>query len=405
MVNVKISFFLKSRFNKQRHQPIVMTICINKTRTQVFTGIWIHQSKWDQRKKQVKGNHEEVNALNDTLAALRTKIRQISNELLLSGREFNALTIKQRINEGFTKDLGVLTRFQVFLDRMKAQIGGKYTLATHQKYANTKLRISEFIKDKFKRNDIFLYELETSFIEDFEIWLRKKFKVNHNTIYKSYQRFTRFIRYEVNVGNLEKYPFPNYELKMQFKQGHFLTFDEIKSLENSKQDSIPLEQTRLLFLFCCFSGLAFIDMYNLTIDNLIKDEEGILWIKSTRQKSKSRVSIPLISNAINILNELRSGKFLIKEGKLLPIKANIHLNLEIKRVCALAGIENANKVSFHSARRSTSSLMIKAGVPLQILQKVLSHKSIGTTLQFYTHSDDIMVAKAMKELDSKLNNK
>jgi integrase len=163
-----------------------------------------------------------------------------------------------------------------------------------------------------------------------------------------------------------------------------------------------LEQTRLLFLFCCYTGLAFIDMYNLTIDNLIKDEEGIIWVKSTRQKSRSRISIPLISNAISILHELRSGKYPIRDNKLLPIKANIHLNLEIKRVCALSGINDFEKVSWHSSRRSLSSIMMKANLPILVLQKILSHKSLHTSIQWYSHTDDAMVSKSMLELDNKL---
>ena len=88
---------------------------------------------------------------------------------------------------------------------------------------------------------------------------------------------------------------------------------------------------------------------------------------------------------------------------LLPVKSNVHLNLEIKQVCGLAGINNSENITWHCARRSTSSLMMKAGIPLQILQKVLSHKSLHTSLQFYSHTDDVMVKEAMIELDKRLN--
>jgi integrase len=189
---------------------------------------------------------------------------------------------------------------------------------------------------------------------------------------------------------------------MEYKQGHYLTYDEIMMIEKNEIELPVLEQTRLLFLFCCYTGLAFIDMYNLTLDNLVKDEDGIIWVKSTRQKSRSRISIPLISNAVSILQKLRSGKYPIRERKLLPLKANIHLNLEIKRVCALSGIENAEKVCWHDARRSLSSLMMKANLPILVLQKVLSHKSLHTSIEWYSHTDDAMVSKSMLELDNKL---
>ena len=127
------------------------------------------------------------------------------------------------------------------------------------------------------------------------------------------------------------------------------------------------------------------------------------WIKTFRQKSKSRVSVPLISRAVKSLEILRSEKFERKEGKLLPVKSNVHLNYEIKQVATLANIQNPELVTWHTARRSTSSLLMKAGIPLQVLQKILSHKSLNTSLMYYSHTDDEMVGKAMAELEKKLN--
>jgi integrase len=221
-------------------------------------------------------------------------------------------------------------------------------------------------------------------------------------VYKQWSRFSRYIRKQIAIGNIDKYPFPDYQIKMEYKQGHYLTYDEIMIIENNELELPALEQTRLLFLFCCYTGLAFIDMYNLTLDNLIKDDDGMIWVKSTRQKSRSRISIPLISNAVSILKKLRSGIYPLRGNKLLPIKANIHLNLEIKRVCALSGILNAEKVSWHVSRRSLSSLMMKANLPILVLQKVLSHKSLHTSIEWYAHTDDDMVSKSMLELDNKL---
>ena len=151
-----------------------------------------------------------------------------------------------------------------------------------------------------------------------------------------------------------------------------------------------------------YTGLAFIDLYNLKESDLFNDDDGMLWFKTYRQKSKSRVSVPLISNALNHIKILRSGEFDITPSKLLPIKSNVHLNYEIKQIASAARIKEPETVTFHCARRSTSSIMMKAGIPLQILQKVLSHRSIATSIQFYSHTDDEMVKNAMRDLDEKL---
>jgi site-specific recombinase XerD len=101
---------------------------------------------------------------------------------------------------------------------------------------------------------------------------------------------------------------------------------------------------------------------------------------------------------------LRNGDFVIPKGRLLPVKSNVRLNYELKQIASMAKIESCEKTCWHSARRSTSSLMMQAEIPLQILQKVLSHKSLSTSLQYYSHVDDQQVGKAMKLLDEKLNN-
>jgi integrase len=402
MSSVKLSFFIKSKCNKQKQSPIVMTIHYGGLRTQIYTGVWIERKLWDGRRKIVKGNDEYVSTINETIKSLEVIARKVCNELVLSGKPFNAITIKDKIKNGFNKQIKVIEGFEMFLFKIKDLVGKKYTKATLVKYTNTKERVKEFIKYYTQRSDIFLYELDSQFMEEFDSWLRTKYLNNNNSVYKQWSRFSKFIRKQISIGNIDKYPFPDYQIKMEYKQGHYLTYDEIMIIENNEIELPTLEQTRLLFLFCCYTGLAFIDMFNLTLENLIKDEDGIIWVKSTRQKSRSRISIPLISNAVTILQKLRSGKYPIRENKLLPIKANIHLNLEIKRVCALSGIQNAEKVCWHDARRSLSSLMMKANLPILVLQKVLSHKSLHTSIEWYSHTDDAMVSKSMLELDNKL---
>jgi integrase len=403
MSNVKFTFFLKTRKNSLNQHPIVLSITLNQDRTQLFTGVWIDKKKWNEKTKKIKGNDEDTQSLNDTLLSILSNARNVSNELLISGRPYNPNTIKLKLKEGFNKSKGVVESYEIFLDRMKKLIPSKYTQSTLTKYTNTKERVKEFIKHYTRRNDIYLYELDSQFMEDFDLWLRKKYNVQHNTVYKTYQRLTRFIRYEISRGNLDKYPFPDYQIRMVVKEGHYLSFEDIQKLENFEIENRKLYQTKLLFLFTIYTGLSFIDLYKSKESDLIIDDDGMYWLKTFRQKSKSRVSVPLISYAVECLKKLRSGEFEIQKGSLLPVKSNVHLNLEIKQVCQLCGIKDGHLTTWHSGRRSTSSLMMKMGIPLQILQKVLSHKSLSTSLMYYTHTDDTMVKESMKELDKRLN--
>ena len=405
MSNVKFNYFLKNNPNNKRELPIVMTIIMSGERTQMFTGLWTVKSKWNQKYSKVIGTDPDSKSINDTLLSFISRGRRVVNELVVSGKPFNPNTVKDKLKNGFSKNLKTIESYNLFLERMERKIPSKYTRSTYVKYLNTKLRVEEFMKHYTKRNDIFLYELDSEFMENFDLWLRDKYKVAHNTVYKTYQRFTRFIRLEVSNGNLDRYPFSNYSIKMIQKQGHYLSFEDIEKLENLNVDLPRLYHVKHLFLFSVYTGLAYADMNKLSKNDLYTDDEGMMWIKTTRQKSKSRVSIPLISNALKSLNILTNGDFQIQKGKLLPMKSNVRLNYEIKQICSMSRIKDYEKVTWHSARRSTSSIMMKAGIPLQILQKVLSHKSLSTSLMYYTHVEDSHVKEGMKLLDEKLNQK
>lgn len=404
MNNVKVNFFLKSRVNHLHQYPIVMTITMNYDRTQIFTGIWIAKNRWNEKTKTVKGKDEETKTLNDTLATLQSHVRQVANELLTSGKPFNPNIIKDRIKNGITRNMGVVESFDLFLKRMENMVPTTYTRATLVKYTNTKERVKEFIKKHTQRNDIYLYELQDEFMEAFELFLRKNYQVSHNTIYKTYQRFTRFLRFEVSRGHLDKYPFPDYKMRMLPKVCHSLTYDEIRRIENLAITDTPrLLQVQQLFILAIYTGIAFIDMEQSKPEDLVLDDSGMLWLRTYRQKTRSRISVPLISNAVKSLEILRSGIFDIPKGKLLPVKNNARMNFEIKQVCELAEINNPELVTWHSARRSTSALLMRMGIPLEILQKILSHKSLGTSLMYYAHVNDDQVSRAMKLLDKRLN--
>jgi len=264
MSNVKFNYFLKNNPNNKRELPIVMTIVMSGERTQMFTGLWTVKSKWNQKYSKVIGTDPDSKSINDTLLSFISRGRRVVNELVVSGKPFNPNTVKDKLKNGFSKNLKTIESYNLFLERMERKIPSKYTRSTYVKYLNTKLRVEEFIKHYTKRNDIFLYELDSEFMENFDLWLRDKYKVAHNTVYKTYQRFTRFIRLEVSNGNLDRYPFPNYSIKMIQKQGHYLSFEDIEKLENLVVDLPRLYHVKHLFLFSVYTGLAYADMNKLS---------------------------------------------------------------------------------------------------------------------------------------------
>jgi len=184
MSNVKFSLFIKkAKKNTQNQHPIVLTISVAGVRSQIYTGVSVELKQWNPILKKVKGYDENAKALNSTLEALLINARQISNQLMISGVPFNPNTIKEQLRNGGKKSPLLIESFDKFLSRMNSLIPSRYTRATLVKYTNTKNRVKEFVKHKTNRNDIFLYELNTQFMEEFDIWLRTKYQNNNNSVY------------------------------------------------------------------------------------------------------------------------------------------------------------------------------------------------------------------------------
>lgn len=149
--------------------------------------------------------------------ALNIKVHQIINQLTILGKPFNIHTIKETLDGRSIGQATILKAFDEHLRMMNRLKGKEYEKPTIIKYTNTRLRIKQFIKYKFKRSDLFLYELNDNFLTEFEMYLKEKCDNSKTTCYKHYQRFTLVVRKAIQKGYLDKYPFPDYRIRMPKK--------------------------------------------------------------------------------------------------------------------------------------------------------------------------------------------
>ena len=193
-MNVKLSFWTRSsQKNKQQKVPIYMRIQFNNVRTQSSVGVYINLSQWDKKGERVKGLSAESEAINGKLDALKSRVIKVYNELLLSGKPFNAFTIKENILNEQSQAITFDDIMNEYLDKMKSLIGKSYAKPTIIKYKNSQVRVSEYVLKRYKRNHIYLYELNFEFIEGFETFLKKNYDNSNTTIAKHYQRISRVV--------------------------------------------------------------------------------------------------------------------------------------------------------------------------------------------------------------------
>ena len=210
------------------------------------------------------------------------------------------------------------------------------------------------------------------------------------------QFFKRIILIARNNGILIGDPFANYKIRLEKVDRGYLTEDEIKIILKKKMVSERLEQVRDVFIFSCFSGLAYVDVANLKEDNIRKSFDGNLWIITKRQKTNTDVNVPLLDIPKMILEKYK-GK--LPNGKVLPIISNQKLNAYLKEIADVCGIKK--NLTFHTARHTfATTTTLAKGVPIETVSKMLGHTNIETT-QIYARITNNKISNDMQGLDKK----
>ena len=292
------------------------------------------------------------------------------------------------------------------LSEMKRLKGKDYAPTTITKYKNTKLRLSQFIKFKYHRSDLYLYELSYQFMQDFEAYLKDKFDNSTVTCYKHYQRFTRVIRQAMQKGYMEKHPFEHFKIKLPKKKIQYLTQDVLDRIERTDFKVDRLNVIRDIFIFACYTGLAYAEVDSLTSDMITKGIDGELWLNIHRKKTKKEYQVPLFPKALQILEKYKSHPACVKKGKCLSVPSNVKFNAYLKEIGDIAGIPKSKPLVTHLARKTfATTVALTNGMHIGVLSKILGHNSIKVTLDCYGAIIDELLLRNVKELKEKLSSK
>ena len=184
-------------------------------------------------------------------------------------------------------------------------------------------------------------------------------------------------------------------MKRQYHK-EYLTREELTAFFKAKLSSEHLEKVRDVFVFSCFTGLAYIDVAGLTQDNIRKSFDGNLWIMTKRQKTNTDVNVPLLDIPKMILKKYK-GK--LPNGKILPVISNQKLNAYLKEIADVCGIKK--NLTFHLARHTfATTTTLSKGVPIETVSKMLGHTNIETT-QIYARITNSKIGSDMQGLDKK----
>ncbi|MBN2681128.1 MAG: site-specific integrase [Bacteroidales bacterium] len=381
--------------------PVVGRITVDGKRQEIYLKIKVHPDQWDASKGRIRGTREEIRFMNETIDSFRAKVLKIYQNLI-NNDEIIDVDILKNIYLGVDKkSKTVIKQYEEMLELMKERLGIDYTESTLEKYENTLKHVKDYIAYRYEVKDKLIKKLDHQFINAFEHYLKVKANNSQSSVYKHIQRFRKAINISIAEGVIDKDPFIGFRTSKGKSDREFLTRDELERIEKKELRITRASEVRDAFIFSCYTGIAWVDVTNLTRDNIIIGIDGNRWITGYRQKTKSRYSVPLLPKALAIIEKYKDHPKVKEESMLLPLITAQKTNSYLKEIADLCEI-NKN-LTFHVARHTfATTVTLTNGVPIETVSKMLGHQSITTT-QIYSKVVETKVSNDMNELVRKLS--
>ena len=350
---------------------------------------------WDVKRNCAIGRGPKTQQINNLLEEIKGNLFRVYQELQLRDNYVTAEKVRNAFMGNSQDCTTLLQLFRKHNDDVAQLVGISKTKATLQKYEVTRKHLENFVKYKYNISDIYIKEITPMFIRDFEVYMMTIGNCGANTTAKFMQFFKRIVLIARENNLLHSDPFATYKIRLQKVDRGYLTKNEITIMAQKEFASERLEQVRDLFVFSCFCGLAYIDLKNLSYNNIVIGNDGGQWIVTKRQKTNTSVNVPLLEIPKMILEKYR-GQF--NDGRILPIISNQKLNSYLKEIGDVCGIQK--NLTFHLARHTfATTTTLAAGVPIETVSKMLGHTNISTT-QIYARVTNDKIGKDMEGISN-----
>lgn len=397
----KILFRLIKARKKSNGAPIYVRITVNGNRTEFSTNLFYPIEEWDSKIGRAIGRTSKARTLNDELDTIKVDLKESFKELAREGRFITAQTVKARYQGTDHSNETLLGLSKYHYDKNKV----KLAKGTLKNYKTTEVYLKDFVKKQYKASDLPLEHIQYSFVVDFELFLQdsnnhlsKTQPLKNNDIMKHIERLNKLMSFAEKLGWISKHPFEKYELSYtKFKNG-FLTEQQLERFESEELNDPKLNRVRDIFVFCCYTGLSYIDVKLLTSNNIVMGIDGMLWLSLYREKSDEPVKIPLLDKAKSILEKYENFE---DSNRLLPVCSNQKMNTYLKEIANKCKIDI--KVTCHIARHTfATTVTLSNGVPIATVSKMLGHAKLSTT-QIYANVVERKLRDDMNNLQNTLN--
>ena len=362
----------KSRLNKDGKNVVTVRITIEGEAIEFNSKVTVNPNLWNSIGRMI-GKTKEAQQVNNALDKIRMDLNR--HYTLVYDRDGYVTPEKLR-NSYLGIDIQqntLLSMYDKLVEQKRCLVGNTITNTTLEKYLATRKRISDYLIYQYYKKDIPLKEVNYMFVSNYEIYLKSVSGCGHNSSVKHLRYLKKILTNALKNRYITIDPFDNYRLGYKPVDKEFLLESEIKKLLSKKFSIKRLEEVHDIFVFQCFTGIAYIDAYNLTSDNIIEGENREKWIRLYRQKSSIQANIPLLEIPRMILEKYRRRE----NEKLLPMHTNQKMNEYLKEIATLCGVNK--RLSTHCGRHTFGTIMLTKSVSIESVSKMLGHTNITTT--------------------------
>ncbi|MBX9889029.1 MAG: site-specific integrase [Flavobacteriaceae bacterium] len=394
-------FFLKIPRNDSKIRTIYLRITVDGIPKEASTKRKWDISRWDQKVERAIGTKEDAKSINFFLESLTLKINEYKTENMYSGKLITSQKVMDYILGKNATRAKVLEEFQKHNDEMTALLGKGYAKGTLDRFTITINHLRAFIRLKFNAEDLEFSDLNLEFIKDFQFYLRSVRNCSNNTTLKYIANFKKIVLRAIDNEVILKDPFKNFKSKKSKIIKKPLSTQELYELERHYFSTDRLNVVRDVFVFQCYTGLAYIDVYQLKKTDIKVGVDKQSWIMSERQKTGSATNVPLLPQALKIIDKYKDHPLCMQRGTVLPVASNQKMNEYLKEIALLCAFPFT--LNTHMARRTFgSTVTLQNNVPINVVKEMLGHSSVKQT-EAYAITEQVTVGREMALLNKRIN--
>ena len=385
--------------------PIYLRVTLDGQRMELSTKRSLHADQWNPVAQKMNGSTTEAKKFNQYLKTLEQRVYDVYRDMMEQRLTLDAATLKLHLTGQAVKEniRYLVPIFEEHNRQVKTLEGKEYAKGTVDRYTTSLKHTVAFLKFQYKASDIDITQINHEFITNYDFFLRSVKNCNNNSTVKYLKNFGKIVRICLANGWITVDPFLNYKSKVKKVDRVFLSKEEIESISAKEFENERLSQVRDIFLFSCFTGLAYVDVKKLDRKDIRNGIDGQRWIFIKRTKTGTPSSIPLLPMAVAISKRYDGHPECIESGKLLPVLSNQKMNAYLKEIADLCRVDKP--LTFHIARHTfATTVTLVNGVPIESVSKMLGHTNIKTT-QHYAKILNIKVSEDMQALRKKLTTK